>query len=277
MTIRILIADDHDVVRQGLRTILESHPGWKVVAEAGDGKDAIKMALQTKPDVAVLDYSMPLINGVEATRQIRERLPKTEILIFSNYAEEVLITELLRAGARAYVLKTDLQYNLTSAVEALGSHRPFFTSKVSEALLDAFVARSIEEKSTLHDEERSIVQFIAEGYTNKEIGIFSPDCGDAASGSYEKAKIVVFRRHCSLCRSQRPCRTLIVDNWRRRGCGSAGRPTARVAPMRLALPIPVRCFQSEAVGLPSDGCNGSRGPSSVIGGAVCCASKMRVE
>jgi DNA-binding NarL/FixJ family response regulator len=171
MTIRILIADDHDVVRQGLRTILESHPGWKVVAEAGDGKDAIKMALQTKPDVAVLDYSMPLINGVEATRQIRERLPKTEILIFSNYAEEVLITELLRAGARAYVLKTDLQYNLTSAVEALGSHRPFFTSKVSEALLDAFVARSIEEKSTLHDEERSIVQFIAEGYTNKEIGI----------------------------------------------------------------------------------------------------------
>jgi len=78
MTIRILIADDHDVVRQGLRTILESHPGWKVVAEAGDGKDAIKMALQTKPDVAVLDYSMPLINGVEATRQIRERLPKTD-------------------------------------------------------------------------------------------------------------------------------------------------------------------------------------------------------
>lgn len=117
--LRILIADDHDTVWLGLRHILGSHPDWEVVAEAGDGKDAISMSLQTKPDVAVLDYSMPLINGVEATRQIRERLPKTEVLIFSIHDEEVVITELLKAGARAYVLKSDFKCNLINAVESL--------------------------------------------------------------------------------------------------------------------------------------------------------------
>jgi DNA-binding NarL/FixJ family response regulator len=98
--LRILIADDHDAVRIGLRNILESHPEWEVVAEAGDGRQAISMALQTKPDVAVIDFAMPLINGVEVTRQIRERLPKTEVLIFSLHDEETVIRELLGAGAR---------------------------------------------------------------------------------------------------------------------------------------------------------------------------------
>jgi len=98
--LRILIADDHDAVRIGLRNILESHTEWEVVAEAGDGRQAISMALQTKPDIAVIDFAMPLINGVEVTRQIRERLPKTEVLIFSLHDEETVIRELLGAGAR---------------------------------------------------------------------------------------------------------------------------------------------------------------------------------
>jgi len=167
--LRILIADDHDTVRLGLRNILESHPDWEVVAEAADGKDAISMSLQIKPDVAVLDYSMPLINGAEATRRIRERLPKTEVLIFSIHDEELVVTELLKAGARAYVLKSDFKYDLINAVECLAAHEPFFTGKVSEALLDAYLARPIEEASKLRDEERKIVKWIAEGCTNKEI------------------------------------------------------------------------------------------------------------
>ena len=151
--LRILIADDHDAVRIGLRNILESHTEWEVVAEAGDGRQAISMALQTKPDIAVIDFAMPLINGVEVTRQIRERLPKTEVLIFSLHDEETVIRELLGAGARAYVLKSDLSDNLLGAIESLALHKPFFSGKVSEALLAAFLARPAQEASTLTEEE----------------------------------------------------------------------------------------------------------------------------
>ena len=117
---RILIADDHEVVRSGLRSILESHPGWEVVAEAKDGKEAISRAVETKPDVAIIDYSLPLMNGIEATRQIRARVPKSEILIFTMHDSDVLIDELLQAGARAFLLKSDAKHYLIAAVEFTG-------------------------------------------------------------------------------------------------------------------------------------------------------------
>ena len=104
---RILIADDHEVVRSGLRSILEAHEGWEVVAEACDGKDAIVQAAKTKPDVAIVDYSLPTMNGVEVTRQIRARVPSAEVLIFTMHDSDVLVGELLAAGARAYLLKSD--------------------------------------------------------------------------------------------------------------------------------------------------------------------------
>ena len=104
---RILIADDHAVVRTGVRRILEDHPKWSVVAEAADGKDAIAKAIATKPDVAILDYSLPLINGIEATRQIRLRVPSVEVLIFTMHDNENLLREMVQAGARGYVLKSD--------------------------------------------------------------------------------------------------------------------------------------------------------------------------
>jgi DNA-binding NarL/FixJ family response regulator len=167
--IRILIADDHEVVRSGLRKILEAQPNWEVVAEAGDGKDAIHKASETRPDVAVLDYSLPLVNGIEATRQIRARLPKTEVLIFTMHDNETLIQELLKAGARGYLLKSDAKRHLIGAIESLASHKPFFTAKVSEALLDSFLARPNREGSTLTNRERGVVQLIAEGHTNKQI------------------------------------------------------------------------------------------------------------
>src|SRR5262245_44137978 len=166
---RILIADDHDVVRSGLRQILEDQANWEVVAEASDGKDAVVKAVQVKPDVAVLDYSLPLVNGLEVTRQIRARLPKTEVLIFTMHDNETLIQELLKAGARGYLLKSDARRHLIGAIESLALHKPFFTAKVSEALLDSYLTKPHREGSSLTNRERSVVQLIAEGHTNKQI------------------------------------------------------------------------------------------------------------
>jgi len=166
---RILIADDHEVVRSGLRRILAAQPNWEVVAEAADGKEAITKAAETKPDVAVLDYSLPRINGMEVTRQIRARLPKTEILIFTMHDSEELIQELLKAGARGYLLKSDASRHLITAIEALALHKPFFTAKVSEQLLDTYLAQPEREGSALTSRERGVVQLIAEGHTNKQI------------------------------------------------------------------------------------------------------------
>ena len=167
---RLLIADDHEVVRAGLRQILQSHPGWEIVSEAHDGKEAVLKAIETKPDVAIIDYSLPLMNGIEVTRQIRARLHGTEVLIFTMHDSDTLVEQLLNAGARGYLLKSDANKNLVEAVESLINHRPFFTSKVSAALLNSFLARPGRSELVLTNRERGVVQLIAEGYTNKQIG-----------------------------------------------------------------------------------------------------------
>jgi DNA-binding NarL/FixJ family response regulator len=166
---RILIADDHEVVRSGLRSILEAQPNWEVVAEATDGKEAILKAIATKPDVAVLDYSLPVFNGVEATRQIRVRAPETEVLIFSMHESETLMRDLLQAGARGYLLKSDAKQFLITAVQSLAAHKPFFTSRVSETLLESFLTTTEGDRGILTARERTVVQLIAEGRTNKQI------------------------------------------------------------------------------------------------------------
>jgi len=167
---RILIADDHEIARSGLRLILEAHPGWEVVAEAADGKAAIVKALETKPDVAILDYSIPLVNGVEATRQIRKRNPQIEVLIFTMHDSETLVGEVLDAGARAYLLKSDAKEHLISAIEALAVHKPFFSGQVSEKLLETYLlAQKGRLGAVLSPRERGVVQLIAEGHTNKAI------------------------------------------------------------------------------------------------------------
>lgn len=164
--VRLLLADDHDVVRSGLRSVLEDRPGWSVVAEAADGRQAIVKSIAEKPDVAILDYALPLINGVEATRQIRLRAPSVEVLIFTMHDNETLLRELLRAGARGYLLKTDTERHLFSAVEALIAHKPFFTGRASETLLDTFL-KSKYKDDILTNRERGIVQLVAEGHSNK--------------------------------------------------------------------------------------------------------------
>lgn len=166
---RILIADDHDVVRSGIRTILEAHEGWEVVGEARDGKEAIDQALATRPDIVVLDYGLPLVNGVEATRQIRARVPGVEVLIFTVHDTDSLIRDVLEAGARGFLLKSDAKQLLVSAVESLAAHRPFFTGKVSEALLDTYLSKAVDHSSALTSREKAVVQLIAEGKTNKQI------------------------------------------------------------------------------------------------------------
>ncbi len=165
---RILIADDHDVVRSGLHAILSSQPGWEVVAEAEDGKRAVELAAETQPNVAILDYQLPIMNGIDATREIRASHSQTEVLIFTMHESEPLIRELLEAGARGYLLKSDARRFLIAAVEALTRHQPFFTGRVSEALLSAYLAHVHPLGDALTHRERGVVQLIAEGHTNKE-------------------------------------------------------------------------------------------------------------
>lgn len=166
---RILIADDHDVVRSGVRAILEARAGWEVVGEAADGKSAISEAAKMRPDVVILDYGLPLVNGVEAARQIKTRVPGTEILIFTMHDTDSLVRDVLEAGARGFLLKSDAKDLLISAVESLANHKPFFTGKVSEALLDSYLARTGSKQSVLSSREKSVIQLIAEGKTNKKI------------------------------------------------------------------------------------------------------------
>jgi len=166
---RILIADDHDVVRLGLRAILEEQPGWEVVGEAADGLEAVERASATRPDVVVLDYALPVLNGVEATRQIRARVPRAEVLIFTMHDTDALVRDALEAGARGFLLKSDAKRFLISAVETLAVHKPFFTAKVSETLLDTYLAKGAATDSLISPREKSVVQLIAEGRTNKEI------------------------------------------------------------------------------------------------------------
>ena len=166
---RILIADDHDVVRSGVRAILEAQAGWEVVGEAENGKDAIDQALATRPDVVVLDYALPVLNGIEATHQIRARVPGAEVLIFTMHDTATLVREVLEAGAKGFLLKSDARKFLIAAVESLAAHKPFFTGKVSETLLETYLAKGTATESVLTSREKSVVQLIAEGQTNKKI------------------------------------------------------------------------------------------------------------
>ena len=172
--LRILIADDHDVVRSGLRHLLSEHPGWEVCGEAVTGREAVAMARELVPNVAILDLTMPELNGLEATRQIKSAVPSTEVLIFTMHESERLMRDVLAAGARGYLLKSDAARHVVLAVETLAAHKPFFTSKVSETLLESFLrtakdAQSESVADPLTAREREIVQLLAEGNSNKRI------------------------------------------------------------------------------------------------------------
>jgi len=165
---RILIADDHDVVRSGVRHLIEDHAGWSVVAEATNGKDAVAQAVATKPDVAILDYRLPLLDGIEATLQIRRRVPSVEVLIFTMQDDDNLLREALSAGARSYVQKSDAGLHLISAIQALAEHKPYFTDRASQVLLKNFLTEADKFKQILTSREQVVVQLVAEGHSNRE-------------------------------------------------------------------------------------------------------------
>jgi len=171
--LRILLADDHTVVRQGLRKLLEQRPDWTVVAEAGNGRDAVTQAEQLKPDVAIVDVAMPLLNGIEATRQIVKRSPHTRVLVLTMHSDEAYMKQILKAGAKGYLLKDSADVDLIQAVAAVSQGKSFFSPGVARQMLDDYRhpagAAIIDRFESLSDREREIFQLIAEGKANKEI------------------------------------------------------------------------------------------------------------
>ncbi|ATU90429.1 response regulator [Phyllobacterium zundukense] len=165
---RILIADDHEIVRQGVKAILSKRERWEIVGEAADGRDAVEQARLTQPEIAILDYALPYINGVEAARQIRLNSPKTEVLIFTQHDNEALLRNILEAGVQGYLLKSDATQYLVQAVEALEYHQPFFTKTVSDILVSSYLAKAGGAQSVLTSRETAVVKLIAEGHSNKE-------------------------------------------------------------------------------------------------------------
>ena len=172
--VRILLADDHTLVRQGLRKLLEERPDWEVIAEAGDGREAVRLAEQHKPDVAILDVAMPLLNGIEATRQITRRTPGTRVLVLSMHADEAYVTQILQAGATGYLLKDSADVDLVKAVGEAARGKSFFSPAIARVMLDDYVRQLADKGVTdrydaLSEREREIFQLIAEAKTNKEI------------------------------------------------------------------------------------------------------------
>jgi DNA-binding NarL/FixJ family response regulator len=170
----IVLGDDHTLLRQGLRKILEERPDWEVVAEAGDGRDAVRQILATTPDVAILDIGMPLLNGIEATRQVVRRLPECRVLILSMHADEAYIIQALKAGAKGYMLKDSADSDLIRGVAAIAAGKSFFSPAAAKVMLDDYL-RHLAEKGiadryeSLSEREREIFQLVAEGRSNKEV------------------------------------------------------------------------------------------------------------
>ncbi len=174
MKLQILIADDHALVRQGLRTTLEAHEGWHICGEADTGRKAVKLTQQLSPDVVVMDITMPELNGLDATRQILKNNPSTEVLILTMHESEPLMAEVIEIGARGFILKSDTTRLLVAAVEALSAHKPFFTGKMSEIMLSLLkpgemTIHSQKFNDCLTPREREVIQLIAEAKTNKDI------------------------------------------------------------------------------------------------------------
>jgi len=172
--LKILIADDHTLVRQGIRKILEERTDWSVVAEANDGREAVKLALELQPDVAILDVAMPQMNGVDAAAQIVRRAPSIQVLMLSMRADDASISRALRAGARGYLLKDSADTDLIRAVTAVAAAESFFSPAVARVMLDDYV-RHLADKGVgdrfdaLSEREREIFQLVAEGQSNKKI------------------------------------------------------------------------------------------------------------
>jgi two-component system response regulator NreC len=172
--LRLVLGDDHTLVRAGIRKILEAQPQWTVVAEAGDGREAVKQALALEPDVAVLDIGMPLLNGIEATRQITRKAPGVHVLIVSMHSDEAYVSKALQAGATGYLLKDSADSDLIRAIGDVAAGRSFLSPAVARVMLDDYVRHLagkgiVDRFDALSEREREIFQLVAEGHSNKAI------------------------------------------------------------------------------------------------------------
>lgn len=167
---RIIIVDDHDAVRRGIRQLLESKPYYQVVGEAANGRAGLELALETQPDIAILDYSIPELNGLDLSHALKKELPRIEILLYTMHDREEIVIEVLRAGVRGFVLKSDAEKHLIAALDALSIRRTYFSGAISDTLLGQFLdSKPHPLASSLTHREREIVQHVAEGRINKEI------------------------------------------------------------------------------------------------------------
>jgi DNA-binding NarL/FixJ family response regulator len=170
----VLLGDDHALMRTGLRKILEDRPEWEVVAEVGDGREAVRKCTALKPDVAVLDVAMPLLNGIDATQQIVRKVPETKVLVLSMHSDEAYVTRALQAGATGYLLKDSAGKDLLKAVASVAAGQAYFSPAIARLMLDDYVRRVAgsgvaDRYETLSEREREIFQLIAEARTNKEV------------------------------------------------------------------------------------------------------------
>jgi two-component system, NarL family, response regulator NreC len=172
--LRVLLGDDHAMLRQGLKKILEDRHDWRVVAEAGNGRDAVREATALKPDVAVLDIGMPLLNGLEATRQIARHAPSVRVLILSMHSDQAYVTQAVQAGAKGYLLKESAAAELIEAISALADGQSFFSPAVAQQVFEDYTRRLTDKGITdpydlLSEREREVLQLVAEGRSSKEI------------------------------------------------------------------------------------------------------------
>jgi two-component system response regulator NreC len=173
-TIRILLVDDHTVVRKGLRMLLEGQAGFSVIADAADGREAVALAETHAPDVVVMDVAMPSLNGIEAARQIMMKVPKTAVVFLSMHSDEAYVLKALKAGARAYLLKDSAEYDLINAIRAVNEGKAFFSPAISKMLVEDYMTqmrgRGVEDSyELLTTREREVLQLLAEGKNNKEV------------------------------------------------------------------------------------------------------------
>jgi DNA-binding NarL/FixJ family response regulator len=175
--LRILVADDHEVVRRGLCALLRGQPEWEVCGEASDGREAVEKVLSLKPEVAILDIGMPNLNGLEATRQILKADPHVKVLILTLHDSDRVVQEALNAGARGFLLKTDAARDLVAAVDAVHKNKTYFTPKVAALVLDGYLrpdsgtSPETPARSRLTPREREVVQLLAEGKSSKEVAV----------------------------------------------------------------------------------------------------------
>jgi DNA-binding NarL/FixJ family response regulator len=177
-SLRVLVADDHEIVRKGLRSIVDAQPDWEVVGEASDGREAVDKARELRPDVSVVDISMPGLNGLEATRQMLRHDAAAKVLILTMHESDLLIREVLDAGARGYLMKSDASRELVTAVEAIRRNKTYFTARVAQMVLDGYLDKkpgsTVEAEqpaSRLTPRQREIVQLLAEGKSSKEVAV----------------------------------------------------------------------------------------------------------